>query len=751
MRRSIVPLSDRVPLPPKDRSMDRTPRSATTGLLHAIAVGGAIAVALVPAGVSLATPVAPVQDADVAKQIEDFLHYVLIAKPDLAEASARALFDSGVSDSELAEVVWEKQLQDKVERALSRGRGMAEVGPLVMQFETRLEQGRLDLARDQTRIAEAIGMLDGPLRGQYMARNRLIEAGEYAIPQLLETVLAGNNPQLELRVTEVIVEIKRLAVLPLCAALLDLSPEGQTKVCRMLGDIGWPTAIPFLLELGADRNARPEVRDAAMLAFRRLGGTASDVSAAYSALARKFFEGEQSLVGYPADAENMVWNYSVHGGLSPVPVPTSIFSQVMAMRCAKASLEADPTNRMALATYVAADLRRENLLGSDERDPFASASPYSPQFFATATGSSIGRDVLALAVDASDTALVRDAIAAVGDTVGRERFFSTGGRSPLLECLRYPDRRVRFDAALVIGNALPSVSFPGDSQVVPLLASAVRSGGESYAAVIAASDEDRNRIGGMLQDSNFIVTASGADLYELEAELVQSNGVDLIIVQSSRNADAMDAVERIRQAGLTGATPIMVITNPVDRIQLDREFAEDRATITFDGRGSDEQFASALDRLLMSASGGRLTQADSMIYTRDALQTLAVIARANNGVFDIVDAESSLLAAMGSFSGAMRLMVADVVSLIGTEAAQRALVDAALSAKGSEQVALLDASAASARSFGNQVDTRQVDALRRLIGQNTSADGDQDVADAAGRLYGALDLPVSEAVRLITE
>ena len=77
--------------------------------------------------------------------------------------------------------------------------------------------------------------------------------------------------------------------------------------------------------------------------------------------------------------------------------------------------------------------------------------------------------------------------------------------------------------------------------------------------------------------------------------------------------------------------------------------------------------------------------------------------------------------------------------------------DAALSASGSEQVALLDASANSARRFGNRVESRQVDALRRLIGQNSGASGDQAVADAAGRLYGSLNLPADEAVRLITE
>ncbi len=729
--------------------MDRTPRSAASGLLHALAVGGALAVALVPAGsLSAAAPLA--QDADQTRMVDDFLHYVLIAKPDLAEAAGRKLFDSGVSDGEIADIVREAQLEEKVERALSRGRGMSEVGPMVMRFESSLEQGRLDRARDQDRIREAIEMLDGPLRGQLMARNRLVEAGEYAVPQLLQVLVASSDPQMELRVTDVLGEIKRQAVLPLCAALPDLSPDIQTKVCRILSGIGWPTAIPFLLEVGLDRNTSPEVRDAAMTAFRRLGGTSTDLSAAFTALARKFFDGEQSLVAYPGDPHNMVWTYGVHSGLDPVLVPTSIFSQVMAMRCARTALAADPSNRMALATYVAADLRRENQLGAGESDPFAVDARYSPQFFATAAGSSICRDVLAMALDAGDTALVRDAIAAIGDTVERRQLFGGGGRSPLLECLRYPDRRVRYDAALVLGNAMPVFAFPGDSQVVPLLASAVQSGGDNFAAIVAPTEEDRNRLGGMLADAGFRVLASGGDFYELEPELNASNGVDLIIVQNG-GADAVNIVADIRSLEVTAATPVMILTDAVDRISLDREFTEDRATVTFDGTGTSDQFNLTLERLLTAATGGRLTDAEAMIYTRDALQTLANVARGETGIFDITAAESSLLSAMDSFSGGMRLMVANVVALIGTEAAQQALVDAAMGSKGTEQVAFLDAAASNARQFGNKVATRQVDGLRRLIAQNTAAGGDPSVADAAGRLHGSLNLSSDEAVRLITE
>ena len=196
---------------------------------------------------------------------------------------------------------------------------------------------------------------------------------------------------------------------------------------------------------------------------------------------------------------------------------------------------------------------------------------------------------------------------------------------------------------------------------------------------------------------------------------------------------------------------MLVGTDAIDGIKLDREFAQDRATMTWNGTASDDQFGAAVDHLLEIAAGGRMGEADAFLYTQDALRTLATIARSSSAVFDIEAAKPALLEAMGVFQGQMRLMVADVVALIGDPDCQRTLVDTALSASDADdQIYLLGAAADNAQSFGNRLDANQVAAIRKLISDNASATGAMDVADAAGRLYGALDLPTDEAVRLIT-
>jgi hypothetical protein len=253
----------------------------------------------------------------------------------------------------------------------------------------------------------------------------------------------------------------------------------------------------------------------------------------------------------------------------------------------------------------------------------------------------------------------------------------------------------------------------------------------------------------MLGKAGFSVVASGPGFYDLESEINRSNGIDLVVVQAGA-ADAVTTVGQIRNFVGTGATPVMLMCSGIDKIAMDREFTGDRATGAFINGRTEAQFQSAVNSLMDVASGGRLTASDSMTYTRNALQTLANIARYGKGPYDIASAEPSLLAAMTSISGGMRLLVAEVVSLIDTDASQQALIDAALAASGNEQISLLDLSASSARSFGNKSATRQVEALRRLVASSTGT-GNSSTADAAGRLYGSLDLSSDEAVRLIAE
>lgn len=678
--------------------------------------------------------------------VKEFLHLINVAKPDVAAAQAQALLDAGLTASDLATIVDENGLAERFDQAMARGRGMDGVSNLAQQFDQMLRDGRLELARQPARIADALAKLTGTVREKMFARERLEAAGEYAMPALLEAVTSGKDPSREVAATEVIVSLKRLAVNPLTAALMKVDPVNQRKIADMLGEIGYPAAAPFLLELANDPAATSDVRDAAMRAFNRIGAQSTDTSAQFAELSRRYFLGDEALVPYANEPVNNVWSYNTFGGLTPTAVPTPIFREVMAMLAARKALQFDAANANALALYIASDLRRENRLPAGATDPIFGGLPYSPSFFAMAAGPSIDQSVIGLAIDRKDTELVRDGIAALGQTAGSKSLVEANGRPALLECLRYPERRVQYEAALAIGEALPQQTFPGDFSIVPILGAAVRDAGTTTAAVIAVSEEDRRQISGRLSTLGF-ATMNGAETFaQFEPELNASSGLDVLVVAGSADS-VKSAIESARLGAMTLAVPIVAVVSTAEASRATNEFTLDPGVVVWPASGNDETFKGAVELAFRNQSGGAISEDEASDYTLRALDTLSKIAVSNSPIFSIRDAEKPLLEAIDRRQGGVRLMVADVLAMVPTETAQRKLIDAAIAASDeAEKIELLSRAAASARRFGNLANERQILAVRELIASSSG-----QLADAAGRLHGALNMSAAETVKLITK
>jgi hypothetical protein len=176
-------------------------------------------------------------------------------------------------------------------------------------------------------------------------------------------------------------------------------------------------------------------------------------------------------------------------------------------------------------------------------------------------------------------------------------------------------------------------------------------------------------------------------------------------------------------------------------------FSQDQGVVVWSLNGSDDSFRAAVDLVFKRQSGGRIVEDEALDYTVRSLETLKSIAISRSGVFAIMDAEKPLLDALASRSGGVRLLVADVLAMLPSAEAQRKLIDAAISATDEgEKIELLGRAAVSARTFGNKAEGRQIEALRDLVAKSSGG-----LAEAAGRLHGALDLGAAEAVKLITQ
>lgn len=699
-------------------------------------------------------PAAVAQNNATPKELlEDFIHYTRTANPELATGNAQALLDSGLANAELAELLDEQgsQYVERFNEAVAlalKSRQYPGLRDVASELSVRVESGRLDLARNPERIEEAINMLVGTLRGRRLAEQRLEAAGEYAVPRLLNRIIEGDDEVLKSRCQDMIVRIGRQAVYPLCVALPEVDPTNQRIICDMLGEIGYRHAAPYLRELAEDATAADFARDAAARAFRSVGGVEGDLSSQFSALTEQYFDESLSLIAYPYEPTNNIWEYDAFSGLIPTPVPTEIFSEIRAMQTALRSLHHDARNRDALGLFVASNLRRENELPAGESDAIFGDLQYTPDFYATVFGTDTSLDVLARALDSEDTTLVRDAIDALSKTTGGSNLLTRrdGGRNPLIESLQYPDRRVQYEAALTLGNALPPQGYTGDFAVVPILASAVRTGNRSFAVVIADSPEDIRINAELLDGLGFDVIASGQSVDEVRALIDQSVGVDLVLVRKDDTQDALHTVANLRDVPKTTVTPVLIVAGGTDIPGLMREFRAEPKVKVAPARRGEQAMSAAIENLMQVAAGGRITDIEAEEYAARALQTLRDIAISETPAYDIADATPSLLEALEQRSGAARMLVADILALINKDEVQRRLFDAALQAEGTEQVELLNRVAESIKRFGDRAEQRQLDALTALV-QNATG----ETAEAAARVHGAMNLPSQQAMNFLPE
>jgi hypothetical protein len=693
--------------------------------------------------------------AQQAHALDMALHYLLIGNATMAATSFQELFDSGITDEQIVRLVDERGIADKVERSITRGRGMEGTSALVVEFETRLRNGARATSRNAMRIEESVAALNGSMRQQMMARSRLVSAGPFAVPALLKALANGNNAKASNAARAVLVDLKRLSVDPLCAALPSTDPSTQRKICEILGEIGYPNAQPFLLDLASKADTAADVRGAALRAYTRLGGTSQDAASQYTALARRYFDQVPTLIPYPSDSGNVIWSHDASGGLVGVSVPTPVYCETMAVLLSRSALRIDPNSQMALAVFIAADLRRSALMrlmnmdASNEEDARRAEllqPRFAPELLATASGSLSAQMALGMALDASDVLLVRECLRVIAFNSGASSLVSPSkGRSPVVECLAYADRRVRFDAALVLARSLPQVQFPQDSSVVPTLTSMLRSSGMT-GAVIATTEEDRQSLGARLVEVGMSNTVTGGSIGEIETRLSQGQSIDVLVVQGSSGA-VQDIVRSARLARATATAPVVVIANGQDATALSMQYESDPRVAVFLASATNDQFRRAIESAAGAAGGLALSVEEMQQYSGQALAALRLIAEASSPVFDIRDAESALVQGLGQGeSGGDVAGIAMVLALIPTDSAQRALADGALAITGEMQPMLLDAVASSARKFGNQLSQSQVAALKALLRSDESA-----VATAAAHAFGALGLPTSDVVQLIVE
>jgi hypothetical protein len=189
----------------------------------------------------------------------------------------------------------------------------------------------------------------------------------------------------------------------------------------------------------------------------------------------------------------------------------------------------------------------------------------------------------------------------------------------------------------------------------------------------------------------------------------------------------------------------MVVSSPEAAPALRRRYESD-ITVSVRPTGlTNAQVTAAISDLVERASGGPIDEAEASGYRDRALAALRDLAVSGSSVLNVGDASAQLIAGMGDASAANRLRIAEILSMVNQERAQRAVMDAAINASGAERVDLLGLVAASSRRFGNQLEPRQI---ARVV--EFASSGDDAEATAAAALMGALAHPNADLLPLIS-
>ena len=692
-------------------------------------------------------------NSDPAQLWSDFNHYVRVARPDLASASAAVLLDS-VNNAQLLDIVETGDYPD-YEKTFERAERVETMAETLQQLRDRIQTARVAKSRDSDRIQADIEALAGTIRQRHNATQRLRAAGQFAAPQLLDVLLDQKKPHLHPHVETAIVAIGKPLVYPLSVTLSQLEPVQMSQVARALAEIGYPRSMPYLKEI----LEAPDTDEHALLivqtAYDRLASSVAvptDVSAAelFHTLGENYYKAGTTgalLPGFDAATNRgMVWIFSPTAGLVKIPVPASIFADVLAMRAAERALALDEQLDPALTLWLTANLRRENRLGEGDMDPSYDVDR-EPTYYARIAGPLRMHECLDRAMNDEDADLAIDAINALWATAGTDALINRQGAvQPLIRALTYGDRRVRFPAAFVMTQTRPTSEFPGSPHVVTVLAEAVRQTELTHALAIAADQESLNRLMAAVKTLDYQVTG-GLSLESVIDAVNTGPGFDLII--ANLDAAGIEALtEKTAQNYKLSTAPILALVSIGDQSKIEMKYKGNRRLRTALATTDPQALREAVRQTASTSSGQPITAEEAVAYASKALQLLRDVGRSGSTVYDLSESEPTVIAAIDDPRHKIVVGAAQVLELLDSQAAQLALASAAVDDARPEdvRVALLNSLAESAKQFGNKLGQIELDDLIALV---RSSDG--DMALAAARAQGALTLPTSSVVDMIVE
>jgi len=406
---------------------------------------------------------------------KDLLHYTVIGRPDLAKGFAQVILAGNPDPVELLELSRQNPQGYQILVRASETAPDAELAELSGKIIAVIEQGRF-VQRSQAKIiAEEVRRLSSTDRGWFIAVKRLRNAGEYAIPFMLDAMADSSRANELPDIVRALPQIGRGAIRPLAAALQTRDATMRAQIVTALGDIRYPQALGYL-KFVAENDSSAELRELAMENIKKIDPSAPQVPAAqlFYKLAEQYYYHSESLApAEDADFAN-VWFWDGDGEkLAREEVDKSYFNELMAMRVCEWALKADEGYGSAIGLWLAAFFKAESA-GVETMPKYFGDRHADALVYATTAGVEYLHQALARAVNDKNAYVALGVIEALGTTAGEQSLlYQIGQVQPLLQALTFYDRKVRYSAAIAIGAAGPKEKFAESKLVTANLAEAL--------------------------------------------------------------------------------------------------------------------------------------------------------------------------------------------------------------------------------------------------------------------------------------
>ncbi len=428
-----------------------------------------------------------------------FLHYTAIGRFELAKSYAEQIIESQPDPTQL--LVLSEENQEGYRLLLKMHADSDELREVSGEVLGLIEKGRYIRRTDPKIISQEIQRLSTTIKGRIAAEQRLKNAGEYAIPQMLAAIADPDRKNELAYITEALPNIGRPAIRPLVAALQMTDVAVKVEVIRALGKIGYYEPLAYL-KYEIETTDSEVIRTQASAAIERIDNGALKIPAAelFFRLGENYYNQDDSLAAAAEYDFANVWFWDADKqALLRREVNKEYFDELMAMRACEWTLRADAAVGKAIGLWIAAFFRAESV--GEPMPEYFGEGHADAKTYATTAGPEYLHQALERAINDKDAYVALGAVEAMAVNAGEKSLLvRLGTEQPLAKALSFADRKVRYSAAIAFAEANPVNGFVGSDLIAENLAEAVRG-------------EDIDEIGAEMAQ-NYALRAVGA-MYKL--------------------------------------------------------------------------------------------------------------------------------------------------------------------------------------------------------------------------------------------